>query len=85
MDVSYIELDDHENYILLSKTDIKGIIYYLLVKEKNKYEYVIRKEVNDMLIGLDNEKELSKVILKFAEDNKDNQMIKKHLETMLKG
>ena len=62
VEIEYIVLEDNNKYIVLGSQIINDITYYYLVNATNKNDFVIRKKINDDLIGLDDEQEFNLVI-----------------------
>lgn len=67
-----IILDDGIEYLILNTQIIDGIKYTLFSNIKDDNDLCFRKTINengeDYFVGLDNEKELEKVLLKFTEN-----------------
>ncbi len=62
VEIEYIVLEDNNKYIVIGSQIINDITYYYLVNATNKNDFVIRKKINDDLIGLDDEQEFNLVI-----------------------
>ena len=83
MDMEFLTLENNKDYMILSKIEMNNNLYYLLMNPNTKYDYIIRKESGEEIVGLDNEEELQKVILKLAEDNNDNKEIINYLTDII--
>lgn len=77
--MTFITLENGQDYYLVAKTSIDNRIYYMLVNEKSYKDVVIRKEVDDELVGLDDMNEFKSVIVSFYKDNENNPEIMKYL------
>lgn len=65
MDITTTIINDIE-YLILKETLVNGINYLLLVNMNNRNDFVIRKEIENQLIGLDNDEEFYKIINAFS-------------------
>lgn len=63
IDVELVTLEDNKICMIIAEETIDNIKYLYLVNISNKNDFAIRKEINNELIGLDNEEEFNKVIL----------------------
>ena len=71
-EIETIELENGKLYAKVTEVVIDNIKYFFLVNSKDTYDYVIRKEVGEEIVGLDNNEEFEKVLRKILEDNKIN-------------
>ncbi len=71
-EIETIELENGKLYAKVTEVVIDNIKYFFLVNSKDTYDYVIRKEVGEEIVGLDNNEEFEKVLRKLLEDNKIN-------------
>lgn len=62
MEVETVILEDGKNCIVIKELIIEGIKYVYLVNAENNKDYIIRKEINNELVGLDNETEFKKAM-----------------------
>jgi hypothetical protein len=62
-DIELVTLEDGKNCIIIAEEIIDNNKYVYLVNTANRKDYIIRKEINNELIGLDNEEEFNKVTL----------------------
>lgn len=69
-EIETIELENGKLYAKVTEVVIDNIKYFFLVNSKDTYDYVIRKEVGEEIVGLDNNEEFEKVLRKLLEDNK---------------
>ena len=56
---------DNNNYILIDEKTINNNKYVFLVNEEKNDDFVIRKLVNDSLVGLNDELEFNDVLIHF--------------------
>lgn len=67
---------DNMEYGIVSKLKIDGIVYAYLVNLNNIEDIIIKKIINengeDYLIGLDDEDEFNKALVKFTEQELTN-------------
>lgn len=61
MNLTFITLEDNRECILLDEFKYKNDTYVILINSLDKEDYIIRKIVNNELIGLDNEEHFQKV------------------------
>lgn len=61
-ELELVTLEDNKVCIVLNEIEIDNIKYVYLVNSQDKTDYIIRKEINDELIGLDNEIEFENAI-----------------------
>ena len=62
VEIEYVILDDNNKYIILGSQIINNITYYYLVNSNDKNDFVIRKKIDDELVGLDDDIEFNLVI-----------------------
>jgi hypothetical protein len=62
-DIELVTLEDGKICIIIAEEIIDNNKYVYLVNTANRKDYIIRKEKNNELIGLDNEEEFNKVTL----------------------
>ena len=62
-DIEIFTLEDGKKCIIIAEEIIDNNKYVYLVNTANRKDYIIRKEINNELIGLDNEEEFNKVTL----------------------
>ncbi len=63
MDVTFIKLEDGRDCILLDEFNYNNIKYAILVNSLDKDDFILRKIINDNLVGLENEEEFQKVFM----------------------
>ena len=68
-EIDVITLEDGKEYILLKEKLINNVKYFLLVNGNDKDDFVIRKQSEYEIIGLDDEEEFEKVVGLFMESN----------------
>lgn len=68
-EVDTIVLDNNKEYFKVTELTINNINYYLLNNIDDKSDFVIRKEVNDEIVGLDNEDEFNLIVNKLINKN----------------
>lgn len=79
MELEFITLENGQDYFVATKTKVKDTIYYMLVNENVLSDIVIRKEVGDELVGLDDMNEFRLAIAKLYQENENNPEITKYL------
>ena len=62
-ELELVTLENGKVCIVIGEEVIDGTKYVYLVNAGNKKDYVIRKEFNNELIGLDDQKEFDKAIM----------------------
>ena len=68
MELDFVTLDNKE-YLVIDEIKHNDINYIYLVNNKNSKDFVIRKEKDDLLVGLDNEEEFNEVMKSFINKN----------------
>lgn len=63
MNMTFIKLEDNRDCILLDEFEFKSHKYVILVNSLDKDDFIVRKVINEELIGLDNEEEFKKVFM----------------------
>ena len=79
MEYDTIVLETGKEYAVLSDIDINNIKYYVLYNPEIAGDFAFRKEEDDELVGLDDEKEFELVVRNLYEKNKDNEALVKFL------
>lgn len=79
MELEFITLENGQDYFVATKTNVKNTIYYMLVNENVLSDIVIRKEVGDELVGLDDMNEFRLAIAKLYQENEGNPEIENYL------
>lgn len=72
MEVETVILEDGKNCIVINEIEIDGIKYVYLVNVVDNNDYVIRKEINNELVGLDNEIEFKKAMAHLIIKQREN-------------
>ena len=80
MEYDTIVLENNIEYIIASTVRINETKYYLLINPLDKYEYLIRKEVDDELVGLDDKNEFEIVVSKLYIVNAKNPYLEAFIE-----
>ena len=68
-EVEYVILEDNKSYLLLNSLTLNDTNYVLLVNENDNKDFVIRKNIDGMLVGLNDENEFNSVINYIGEQN----------------
>ena len=68
-EVECVVLEDNKTYIVIGNRVINNNNYYYLVNESDNKDFVIRKLVDDSLVGLDDENEFNSAINFLGEQN----------------
>lgn len=61
MNMAFIRLEDNRDCIVLDEFTYEKNKYVILVNSLDKDDFIIRKVINEELIGLDNEEEFKNV------------------------
>lgn len=70
MEKELIVIEDGRECIILNEYCFDEKKYLLLVNMKDSNDFIIRKKVNNEIIGLDDQLEFESIIKKITEDNK---------------
>jgi len=68
--IEYITIEDGRECIVLKEFEHKGKDYVVLVNSMNRNDYILRKVVDNKLMGLKDEKEFKEVFTSFLKDMK---------------
>ena len=68
MELEFFLLNDKE-YLIIDEIKYNDTNYLYLVNNKNSKDFVIRKEKDDLLVGLDNDNEFNDVMSLFVQKN----------------
>lgn len=63
MNTTFITLEDNRECILLDEFTFENDKYVILVNSLDKDDFIVRKIINNELVGLDNEEHFKKVFL----------------------
>ena len=63
MNTTFITLEDNRECILLDEFIFENDKYVILVNSLDKDDFIVRKIINNELVGLDNEEHFKKVFL----------------------
>ena len=63
MNTTFITLEDNRECILLDEFTFENDKYVILVNALDKDDFIVRKIINNELVGLDNEEHFKKVFL----------------------
>lgn len=61
-EVELVTLEDGRVCAVLNELELDDIIYVYLVNTSNNQDYIIRKKINNELVGLADEEELKKAM-----------------------
>lgn len=67
--IELITLEDNRVCIILDEITVNENKYLYLVNSQKKDDFIIRKVLNDELVGLDNEEEFNNIIEIFLSKN----------------
>ena len=62
VEVDSIVLENNQEYIKITEKIINNIKYYLLANPNSYSDFVIRKQIGEEIVGLNDEEEFNKVI-----------------------
>jgi len=68
--IEYVTIEDGRECIVLKEFLHQGNMYVVLVNSMNRNDYIVRKIVNNKLIGLENEDEFKEVFSSFVKEIK---------------
>lgn len=57
IEVETVKLENGQEYIIFDRKNINGTVYVYMININNNSDLVIRKELDNMLVGLDDEEE----------------------------
>ncbi|MBQ7031457.1 MAG: hypothetical protein IJY87_03945 [Bacilli bacterium] len=63
MKMAFVKLEDNRDCIILDEFTYEKNKYVILVNSLDKDDFIVRKVINEELIGLDNEEEFKKVFM----------------------
>jgi hypothetical protein len=61
-DVEFVKLEDNKLCIILDEFVLNNIKYVILVNAQDEKDYIVRKEIEDKLVGLANGEEFDNVM-----------------------
>jgi len=63
MNTTFVTLEDNRDCILLDEFTFENDKYIILVNSLDKDDFIVRKIINNELVGLDNEAHFKKIFL----------------------
>ena len=67
-DVEFVKLEDNKLCIVLDEMILNGIKYLILVNAQDDKDFIIRKEIEDKLVGLATDEEFDNVMTTYLKN-----------------
>lgn len=71
MDLEFVKIENGKEFLVLDEYVYENNTYVIMVNVIDKFDFLVRKVINNDLIGLENERELQNVLFSYFKTKKN--------------